>query len=69
MGRVHGVTLDVLAVPPPYGLDGRQRCKIIKDFCSVLVDLHSQSPQMFHGDAKDTNAVVEKLMGFSMSNW
>ncbi len=43
------VTLDVLAVPPPHGLDGRQRCKFIKDFCCALVYLHSQVPQVVHG--------------------
>ena len=43
------MTLDVLAVPPPHGLDWRQRSKIIKDFCCALVYWHSQEPQLVHG--------------------
>ena len=47
--RVQGGTLDVRAVPPPHGLDWRQRCKIIKDFCCALVYWHLQEPQLVHG--------------------
>ena len=52
MERVQGVTLDVLAVPPPHGLDFKQRCKIIKDFCWALVYLRSKKPQVVHGTPK-----------------
>ena len=52
MERVQGVTLDVLAVPPPHGLDCRQRCKIIKDFCCALVYLRSKEPQLVQSTPK-----------------
>ena len=52
MERVQGGTLDVLAVPPPHGLDCRHCCKIILDFCCALVYLRSMALQLVHGTPK-----------------
>ncbi len=59
-----GVSLDLMAGPPPHGLDTWQRCKIMRNFCCALVYLYLQAPQLVFGDIKDTNALVEQtLMG------
>ena len=58
--HVQGVRLDLLAAPPPHGLKTRQCCKIVNDYCCAFVYLHSQEPQLVHGDIKDTKCVVEQ---------
>ncbi len=69
MERVQGVTLDVLAVTPPHGLDCRQRCKIIKDFCCALAYLRSQEPQLVHGTPKIPMPLLRlHKIGASMSS-
>lgn len=59
MELVQGTRLDKLVVEPPHGPDTGQRCKLVKDFCCALTYLHTQNPQLVHGDVKDSNAMVE----------
>ncbi len=43
--HVQGVRLDLLAAPPPHGLETRQCCKLVNDCCCEFVYLCSQEPQ------------------------
>ena len=53
----------VVEVSPPHGLDCRQRCKIIKDFCCALAYLRSQEPQLVHGTPKIPMPLLRTLRG------
>jgi hypothetical protein len=35
--HVQGVSLDLLTAPPPHGLQTRQCCKIVNDYCCAFV--------------------------------
>jgi len=63
MECVRGIRLDRVALPPPHAPSTAQRCKLADDVCCALLYLHTQKPQLVHGDIKGSNIMVEQSIG------
>eukprot|EP00443_Scrippsiella_acuminata_P130964 CAMPEP_0115681346 /NCGR_PEP_ID=MMETSP0272-20121206/57276_1 /TAXON_ID=71861 /ORGANISM="Scrippsiella trochoidea, Strain CCMP3099" /LENGTH=564 /DNA_ID=CAMNT_0003120657 /DNA_START=130 /DNA_END=1821 /DNA_ORIENTATION=+ len=61
MECVHGMPLSDVVAPPPCDPSTHDRFTLAHGVACGLVYLHSQHPQIVHGDLKSSNVLVEKL--------
>jgi len=59
--KVPGTTLRYFIREPPCGPNALERHRLVLDICEALRYLHGQDPQVFHGDIKPENIMVDDV--------